>query len=341
MKLVETFLLSEEFEKELMLIKFILSNDYIDEWIICENSYSFQGEYKGTVAEQFMLKDKRFAAFRNKVRIITGEKIFISIDKKEFNDKLAFESEDWQRQLAVNYFLGKYDHNDWLIIHDVDEMFDFTDEKRRQQLFSKLRRQDTKFLAAPCMRYWFDFDNKYAFFRGSALCTKQYILDNPGLSLAHLRRLISVTLDATWKTPVAFEYSSCFSVKYILRKVATFAHTNITVEDVLQSLRCNHRTLRKAAMRDYLRPDNRNFLELVKLTEDNSPSYIREHLSELKTNNIDINYEENRRKDYPRFYNSLSLMQIQLRDFISKKNQSIRRIFNRISKKVRILRFNV
>jgi len=338
MKLVETFLLSEEFEKELMLIKFILSNDYIDEWIICENSYSFQGEYKGTVAGKFMQEDQRFKIFRNKVKIITGEKVFASIDKNEFNDKLAFESEDWQRQLAVDYFVQKYDYNDWLIIHDVDEMFDFTKEKRRQELFLKLQQQGTKFLAAPCMRYWFDFDNKFAFFRGSALCTKQYILENLNLSLAHLRRLISVTLDPAWKSPVAFEYSSCFPVKDILRKVATFSHTGITEEDVRQSLRCNHRTLRKAAMKDYLRPDKRNFFELVTLTEENSPSYVREHLSELKTNNVDTDYKENRRKDYPHFYNSLSMLQILLADFIKKKNKSIRRMLNRVSKKIALLK---
>ena len=43
-------------------------------------------------------------------------------------------------------------------------------------------------------------------------------------------------------------------------------------------------------------------METVILTERNSPCYVREHLALLKTNSVDPNYKQNRRKDYPELF---------------------------------------
>ena len=327
MKLVETFLFSEEFEKELLLIKLILSNNCIDEWIICENSFSFQGEFKGSLGSYVINNDERFAPYRNKIKIITGEKHFIVHGENKVKESYTFQSEEWQRQLAYDYFINNYENNDWLIIHDVDEMFDFIDKQRKDEFFSNLSSNTNGFLCAPRQRYWFDFDNKFDILYGSPLCTKSYLLANQQVSLANIRRLISAMPVNSWNNIVAFEYSSCYSKENVLRKINTFAHAGISESDLLRSLRCNHRTIGSEALKDFLRPDKRNFMETVVLNKENSPALIRENLNSFKTHNIDVNYRQNRKKEYPQFYNYFSLTYIKMADFVKlKKKKYVKRL---------------
>jgi len=56
-KIVDSFLFSEVYETELLLLKFILENEGVDEWIILENSYSFQGNYTGLHAQKILDAD--------------------------------------------------------------------------------------------------------------------------------------------------------------------------------------------------------------------------------------------------------------------------------------------
>src|SRR4051812_43876751 len=72
-KIVDSFLFSEVFEKELLLIKFILEEPHVSEWLILENAYSFQGEYKGLHAETMINGDKRFLPYRDRITFITRE----------------------------------------------------------------------------------------------------------------------------------------------------------------------------------------------------------------------------------------------------------------------------
>ena len=69
-KIVDSFLFSEVFEKELLLLKFILEDQHIAEWIILENAYSFQGEYKGLHAQELINSDDRFLPFKDRITII-------------------------------------------------------------------------------------------------------------------------------------------------------------------------------------------------------------------------------------------------------------------------------
>jgi len=70
---VNSFLFSEPHEKELLLLKFILENDGVDEWILLENAYTQQGEYKGLHATKIVGEDNRFAPYRHKLTVISKE----------------------------------------------------------------------------------------------------------------------------------------------------------------------------------------------------------------------------------------------------------------------------
>lgn len=326
MKLVETFLFSEEYEKELLLLKFILGNAYIDEWIVCENAYAHQGDFKGHIARNIVDSDPRFEPFRNKITFLEGIKQFEVIDKSKKQDDIAFKCENWQRSQAYNYFLEKYDDTDWLILHDVDETIDFTDEKRKDEFFHRLKMAFSKgCLVVPRRRYWYDFDNEYGIFYGSPLCTKKFIKNNHTKTLSRLRDEIAAMPLTGWKNIIAFEYSSCYSADHIIRKLNTTAHTGYTADDLKQSLRSNHRIITLSRMKEDLHPTKKYFFELVALNEENSPSYIRENIGVLKTNNIDPHYRQNRRIDYPYFYSFIPLLTHKIKLNLNTTTRKIRK----------------
>jgi len=302
MKIVDAFLFSEAHEKEIFLLKLILSDKYVDEWVVCENAYSHQGDYIGLLARQIIETDERFAPYRKKITVIEREQPFEVLDKTKVLDGIAFKAENWQRGLAYPYFMEKYSDEDWIAINDVDEMFDFTDEERVKEFFEKLEKAKEKgMLKVPRLRYWYDFDNQHLEMHASLLCTKAFLSANPDFTLSHLRKWYTGGL-TDFKNPIIFEYSSCFDVDHIVRKLETNPHTGVSKKSLIQSLRCNHRSIAEHLYKSHLRPNAHYFFETVELNAQNSPLYVRQNLARLKTNVVDKNYKENRRKDYPQFY---------------------------------------
>lgn len=328
MKIVDAFLFSEAHEKELLLLKFILSDKHIDEWIVCENAYSHQGDYTGLVARGLIESDERFAPYRHKVTVIERSRQFEVVDKTKVQDDIAFKCENWQRNLAYDYFIEKYNDDDWIILNDVDEMVDFTDEDRKNEFFQHLDNAKAEgLLKLPRLRFWYDFDNLFLTPRASIMCTKAFLLGHLGLTFAVMRKDYTGGNAPGWKNNIIFEYSSCFSVDNIVRKLETNPHTGISKQVLLKALRCNHLSLPQVpGHRKTLKPTPKYFLETVELTAANSPLYVRQNLAMLKTNVIDKNYQANRRIEYPHFYtpyfkyvDAFETFIIRQKKFLSKK----------------------
>ena len=74
MKILDFFLFSETYEKELLLLKLELEDAGVDEWLLLENAYSFQGAYTGLHAKALLDADPRFNRFRHKISIISKKK---------------------------------------------------------------------------------------------------------------------------------------------------------------------------------------------------------------------------------------------------------------------------
>lgn len=332
MRILDAFLFSEEHEKEVLLLKFILSDKHVDEWLICENAYSHQGDYKGLVARRLIANDKRFEPYRKKITIIEREQQFEVIDKTKVQDDIAFKAENWQRNLALPYFLEHYGGDDWIAINDADEMFDFTDENRVAEFFKRLEGANEQgYLKVPRQRYWFDFDNQHINTHTSLLCTKKFLVQNKHLTLSTLRKLYTFGAEG-WENAIIFEYSSCFSREYIMRKLDTNPHTGISRQSLEQALRCNHRAIPLYMLKKKLKPTKHFFFEEVELTEKNSPLYVRQHLRELKTNVVDKNYRDNRKKDYPYFYTFYYSFFENIKEFASLNSRRINKKFRRIFK---------
>ena len=75
------------------------------------------------------------------------------------------------------------------------------------------------------------------------------------------------------------------------QKLTTVAASGFTNKDLERALQQNHRLLRHS---DYLKLSPNDFFHNIKLSERNSPKYIRENFQELTTNNICNNYQEYR-----------------------------------------------
>lgn len=300
MKIVDSFLFSERYEKELLLLKLILEDEGVDEWLLLENAYSFQGDYTGLHAKNLIESDERFDKYRYKLTIISKEEKTEVLPKHVFLDHLSYKVEYWQRDLAYDYFIEKYNDEDWIIISDVDEIIDFTSKKRKKELYAKMNKSKNGLLKFPTKRFWYDFDNEYYPLIGNAMCKKRYLLES-GKKLHEVRAENRRLLKENWKNIIAFEYSGCYPKEHILRKFYTSTHTGYTPNDLKQSLRCNQRPTSENA--SWKTGNNKYFFfETVKLTKRNSPEYVRQNLSFYKLNNIDANYRQNRRTDYPELF---------------------------------------
>jgi hypothetical protein len=328
MKIIDSFLFSEAYERELLLLKFILEDRGVDEWIILENSYSFQGDYKGLQARKLIYSDNRFACYRNKIRFIEREEKTKVLPKHQMLDEESYKVEFWQRDLAQDYFLEHYSEDDWIMISDVDEMIDFTDTGRSRELFKRMQISTEGVLNIPIKRFWYDFDNEYKVLLWRPLCNKRYLLYT-GKKLHEVRSDSFKRKEKNWKNIIGFEYSSCYDREFILRKFYTSTHTGLGAEDLQTSLRYNHRPVSLSYI-NKVRKDKKFFFETVPLTGYNSPAIVRENLAVYKTNAIDKNYKRNRKEAYPEAFSIKGYMTAFFSDHINLLKKKFRFLMRRM-----------
>ena len=302
MKIVDTFLFSEPYEKEVLLTKMILGNQHIAEWIVVEGAYTFQGEYKGLHAQNVIDADERFATFRSRVKIITTTAPNPPLDytRKDI-DTQGMDSERRQRSLAREYIINKYADDVWVLLSDSDEMIDLDESEKQELLQQKIATNRDGLILIPRRRFWYDFDNLWNAVRATPLVTVARIRAATGdMGLGFLRS-DHIGHTEEWPHRLVFEYSYCYDYENVLRKFRTFPHGGMTEAEIAQSMRCNHipiSAFRKMKL-DLHKP---LWMEKVALTPQNSPRYVRENLAQLRTNSIDPNYRENRPADYPNLF---------------------------------------
>lgn len=297
MRIIDTFLFSEPYEVEVFLIKLNLEYEYVDKFILIENSFSFQGDFKGLHANKIIENDLRFKEFKDKIYIISNNVNQKNLDKNTVNDDMAFNVEFWQRDSAYEYIIKNYASNDYIIISDVDEAIDFSNSKRRLEVFEKIKKKPGKIIQLPVRRYWYDIDNQYNNLYVIPLVPISLLFENRN-SISLIRKTNRTTCKEDWKNIIGFEYSHCFKENDIIRKYFTFAHTGYTLNEIRQALRCNHRPV--SALRSFKLQYNDNyFFQKVKLNNKNAPQYVLNNFKDLKTNVVDENYKLNRKNDYP------------------------------------------
>ncbi|WP_028523696.1 hypothetical protein [Runella limosa] len=304
-KIIDTFLFSEPHEKEALLIKFILGGSFVTEWVIVENEYTFQGEYKGVFAQQVLDSDERFAPFRDRLHLISASLQHPPIDytRKDI-DTQGMDSERRQRSLAQKYIVDKYGHepDTWVLLSDADEAIDFDSfPDNFSFLENKLSSANDGLLQIPRRRFWYDYDNLWNAVRATPIVTVQRLAQATGDMGMGLLRSDYIGAVLEWERTLVFEYSYCYDLESILRKYRTFPHGGYSDAEIIQTTRCNH--IPMSAFRNKVIDLHKDlWMEKVVLTPANSPRYVREHLTQIQTHVIDQNYVSNRKTDYPHLY---------------------------------------
>ena len=302
MRIIDTFLFSETYEKEILLIKLNLGGEFIHEWLLIENSYTHQGEYKGLFAEEMLKSDERFKPFLDRIKIISGNLSFERIDySNKSSEKIGISQEWQQRDLVKKYLLETYSSDDYFMISDTDECLDLTTSDSKLALLKKKIQENTiGVIKIPRKRFWYDFDNLWAAKRSVPLVKIEYLKRNPQKLLGEIR-LENMGPCKTWNLELLYEYSFCLTKEQLMRKYQTFCHVGVYVEDVELGLKCNCVPVKKAE-RSEISLDAKYWLKKVVLDENNSPWYVRENFEKLKTGIVDINFMINRKRVYPKLF---------------------------------------
>jgi hypothetical protein len=282
MKLIDTFLFSEAYENEILLAKFHLEDSFVSEWILIENAYTFQGDYKGLFATQVIDSDKRFDPFKSKIKIISSETVYPKIDNASegIHDHIAFNAEFFQRELSKDYIFEKYEDGDFVFISDTDEMIDCEDLDKKNFLIAKMKQAKDGIVCMPKTVYAFDFDNQWmAKDRSTAIFRISYLKESQLLFSQARRQFLMNKIQ--WPLNLHFEFTSCFSIEHIYRKCSTFSHAGTALTEIQEAMLCNHMPISKSRG-GILSLDAKNWYIQIPLTKQNSPRYIRENLTWLK-----------------------------------------------------------
>jgi len=314
MKIVNTFIFGEAHEADLLYLKLKLEDHLICEWIITECSYTFKGVHKGFLARKIINSDDRFKKFVPKIKIIeVDENLGISYRENKFRwitdkrhyfydysiatktilnntmQRRAFYAQNRQRELAKPYFMKNYKKDAYLIISDTDEMFDFTCSSKIESFCEEILSRELTLFNVPRMKFCYDFDN-YSFQKRFVPIISRSRLSSISSSFLDLRTDISLPI-LMLSDKLCFEYSFCFDLTAMRRKLTTVAASGFTNEDLDLALKANHRLLRKLKYRELT---SNEFFHKIKLNKQNSPKYIRDNLDRLRTNNVNEAYCEYR-----------------------------------------------
>jgi hypothetical protein len=297
--IIDTFLFSEAYEAELLLVKLHLEDPVVNEWVLIESDQTFRGEFTGLTARSLIASDERFAQFRDRITIIEhcGKMTVSSPGYDAF-----YRNEEWSRRSCQSYLEDKYGDDAWIIVSDVDEAVDGTDPQRRARFLSILDEANGKDLTLEFghYRYWYDFDNR-CYWTGIVTPVVQMgAIRNRKSSLAcRARDPRNCRRHPAADQPLFFEYTFCFAKPYMWKKLTSFIHDGYAESDLDVALLTNHWV--KALARGE-RPGRQDvdWLETVVLTEQNSPKYVRDNLVRLKTHAIPVDYLAHRQLIYHR-----------------------------------------
>ena len=299
MRIVDAFLFSEPHEKEVLLVKLNLGARHVTEWVLIENEYTHQAEFKGLHAREMIDGDPRFDPFKDRLTIISGTHRFPEVDPARI-DEQGLAADRAQRELARDYLLDTFDDDTWVLVSDADEALDVSSDENYDYLCRKVAKLGEPVVPLPRTRYWYDIDNLWLDRRATTLVRVGEIRYHDTEMGQH--RQTWTMRPIQWPNSVVYEYSYCYRREDIERKFRSFAHAVYSPDEIAQSIACNHVPV--SALRER-KPDltsHLSWFKKVKLSRRNSSEYVLRNQDLLRTNVVPPDYEENRRKAYPELF---------------------------------------
>ena len=310
-----TFLFSDAAEWELFVAKILSEKNLVQKWFVVNGAYSFKGEYIGLCAKNLLANEPRLKPYGSRIEIIENETNYFNHSRRRKSislvdifrylrnrahqrviqkEKAFFSVEKWTRDLATTSILNQTDNSDWLLISDVDEILD-TSGTRGEYIGEKLNSTSAKSVRVLQLRYVFDFDNLAPQVKLCPIVKISLLRGEESSKISEFRfRQEGQILSAK---PLIFEYSYCFSIEAIRRKLQNFAHVG-PVEDVFSAaLRLNHHFIQPG-----FSTTNRLWLKKYELDVDCHAAYVINNFNELRTGNINPDYEIARINEFPQMF---------------------------------------
>lgn len=316
-KIVCTFMFSEPHEQELLWLKLNVEAPYIDEWVITESCYTFQGKHKSMYLDG-ILKQKRFEPFLHKIHLIqlghnynrdyeiSFKELLKRKVKRYLNRKLnrnyvlvsyaenaSFHAEIVQRQACVDYLKMHYSLEDIVIPCDVDEIIDLNEGKL--DIFEKsLYKNRTPFYIQRLV-FCYDFDNLTDRKRYIPIVRLKDLLNSSQSMQLALHPILAERNIIVTSKILAFEYTFCFSRDAIVKKLQSFAHVTDTDEEILQfALNNNILMINPDRIDNVFLNNPETFYEKINITQYWAPEFLRNNLEYFKTNIVSPDYKKNR-----------------------------------------------
>jgi hypothetical protein len=318
-RLFSTFLFSEAFELEVLLAKLHSESPIVERWVAVENTYTFKGATKPAGLAAHLAGDPRFEPFRERIIVVSlaqdltagfrysaGERLELAarlalpgsdrwLARRQFAELRYFHAERRQRDAALAPLLEISGRRGWVVVTDVDEMLDGTHPVRVDAVVDGTR-SGADVLALPRRRFVFDIDNEAVPRVRHVPLVALSALTGSDASLDRLRKSLFGVVPGP--EHLVYEYSSCYSLEHITRKVAGYAHLGPGPDALGRSFECNHVPLPRAPTR--LVPED--WYHRVDPESVGAPRYVLEHLEELRTGLVNPEYREARRRCYPRLF---------------------------------------
>lgn len=322
MTIISAFMFSDPEEIELVLAKIISEEPLVKNWVIVEGEYSFRGDRKPLILKKMIGTDPRFTPFVSRIHVIEAQQNFLEGFKFPFVflirkkleilirrllrvnyrnqqraliEKKFFYAENCTRNFAIPKILELAEaENTWILISDADEILNLTNEKIQKSI-REIMLSGNLFAMLLRQKYAYDFDNLDSQQRFTPFISLKALHQLPAPSLSLFRsRFDGIPYI---ELPYVVEYTFCFSIEAIFRKLSMFPHVSPSNEAIHESLLINGTAL-------YTDSDHseRRWFKKVKLDDQIVPDYIVTNFQKLRTDNIDQNYFENRRLKYPHLF---------------------------------------
>lgn len=310
---------SEPHEDNLLWLKFNVEAPFVNEWVITESAYTFQGKHK-PIHIHDVLSQERFTPFRHKIHVIEldrntnfeyeiGFKELLKRKVKRwlnehkgrdyelvpYAELAGFYAEITQRQACMAYLQAHYSPQDIVIACDADEIFDFN-EGKIELLEQMLAAHPTPFYIRRLI-FCYDYNNQTERIRYVPIARLKDFERKTVQSIKHpgIQNIVEVRCEKT----LVFEYTFCFSKEAIARKLASFAHVTDLDERALDFCLSNNVALiNPGKIGEKYRADKENFYTTVELDAHNAPAFLRQNANRFKTGVVSPDYLANRKQNH-------------------------------------------
>jgi len=282
MKVISTFLFSEIHEQNVLWTKLSCESSGVDKWIAIESPYSFRGNPKPVNIKE-ILQEKRFEPFQDRINIITIQDNLFKENNLTHCEKDYFVVEKLSRA-ACMWSLDNYPDDTRVLVGDVDELIDFSNEARKNEFFKICKEYDGSWQAKQ-MKFWWDYDNLSFYPKYMPVHTLGSL--RAGKTSFAPRNDHCKTIPS--ENMLAFEYAYSFDLAGNFSKVSTFSHDRYNQECIEQAWLGNswHKT---QARNERLGDQAWDWFETIELNETNAPLFVLENLDKLKVNTVNPDY---------------------------------------------------